>query len=79
MIWFLRNWRLALTGALVLAVPLAFWAVWHAGGDAREAELRAEAADARLRTITEERDRGNEIDTLPDADLRRRLDQWVRQ
>ena len=78
-IWALRNWRLVLAGALVLAVPVAFWAVWHAGGDAREADLRARAAEDRLRVITEERDRTHEIDALPDADLRRRLDEWVRQ
>ena len=36
-IWALRNWRLVLAGALVLAVPVALWAIWHAAGDAREA------------------------------------------
>ena len=78
-IWALRNWRLALAGALVLAVPLAYGLGRWQGATTREAELRAEAADQRLRAITEERNRGNEIDRLPDADLRRRLDQWVRQ
>jgi hypothetical protein len=79
MIWALRNLRLVLAGVLVLAVPLAFWAIWHAGGDEREAALRARAAEERLRVITEERTQDNEIDALPDADLRRRLDQWMRQ
>jgi hypothetical protein len=75
----LRHWRVLALAGLVLAVPLAWGLGRWQGATAREAELRAEAADARLRVITEERNRTHEIDALPDADLRRRLDQWVRQ
>ena len=79
MIWALRNWRLVL--AAVVAVALA-WPVavrigrWQ-GAAAREAVLRAEAAEARLQMIEEERNRRDEIQTLDADDLHERLREWV--
>jgi hypothetical protein len=81
MIALLRNWRLVLAAVLAIGItaPAAYWIGYGRGGDAREADLRAQAATDRLNTIADERMRSDEIETLPADDLRRRLNEWVRE
>lgn len=81
MIALLRYWRAGLVAVLTAAAvsPPVYWLGYWQGGRATEARLRAEANEARLVWIEEERNRRDDIDTLGDADLRRRLDQWLRE
>lgn len=75
----LRWWREGLIVVLVMALPAALQMGRWQGEASTTARLRAEAAEARLRQIEDERTRRDEISTLGPDDLRRRLDRWLRE
>ena len=82
MIALLRYWRAGLVAVLTAAAvaPPAYWLGHWQGSRAAESRLRAEANEARLIVIEEERNRRDEIDSLGDAELLDRLRrQWLRE
>ena len=80
----LPAWAKAALGGVLLALALLAAGTAYlthrdrVAGDAREQQMRGDAAQERVDTIARERNRGNEIDRLDSDDLLDRLHRWVR-
>jgi hypothetical protein len=70
--------RIALWGALSLAVVIAVQVMIRHGRRHAEAELAIRRADARIRALRISREVHHDIEALPDAERARRLDRWMR-
>lgn len=56
-------WLLAVTG-LIVAIVGVVWAIYDAGGDARERKLTDAAKDSRIETLEGAKERRDDIENL---------------
>jgi hypothetical protein len=70
--------RLALWGALTVAVGVALWVAYRRGRHAAEAEFIIRRADARIRAMTASKETRHEVRYADRIDLEHRADRWMR-
>ena len=70
--------RVALWGALALALVAALWVAFRRGRLEAEAELAIRRADARIRSLQTAKEIRHEVSNADRADLDDRADRWMR-
>lgn len=70
--------RVVMCGALVLTGLTAIALVWRSGRKAGKTDLIAKANEARIRTLQTSLEVRTNVSQASPADLRHRLDRWMR-
>lgn len=70
--------RVALWGAIAVAVGAMIWIAFRRGRLEAETEFLIRRADARMRSLQTAKEVSHEVQNADRADLERRLDRWMR-
>lgn len=70
--------KAALWGGIAFAIGAALWVAFRRGRLEAEAELLVRRADARIRSLQTAKEVSNEVQNADQADLKRRIDRWMR-
>ena len=70
--------KVALWGAIAVAIGTALWVAFRRGRLEAEAEFVIRRADARIRSLQTAKEVSNDVQSADRADLERRLNRWMR-
>jgi len=65
-------------GALIVALGIAFLAVFVAGRQSKASDVRAKEAEDRVEAINDKKEIDNEVAGLDPGSLDKRFDRWMR-